>query len=79
MGPRFSDVGNRADSIREIMRWTPEEDCDMRNPVPWHLLMEHVRNQQPEMLIPLEQLNLSPEVDGQFDEPAAHTMQAVVR
>ena len=76
-GPFFNDVGNRADSIREIMNWRPEDDCNMPMPLPWHLLMEHVRNVQPEMLLPLEQLNLTPDANGQLIEPVSHTMQVI--
>jgi hypothetical protein len=76
-GPRFTDVGGRADSIREIMRWTPDADCDESVALPWHVLFEHVRGQQPEMLIPLEQLNLIEDIDDSFNRPVAHTMQVI--
>ena len=57
-GPRFNDVGNRMHSIRDMMRWVPEEECPSANPVSWLEVFGIVLG-TPEMLIPSEQLNMT--------------------
>ena len=76
-GPRFCDVASRADTIREIMNWTPDQPCDSMNPMSWNQLKLHVLEQQPEMLLPSEQLNLVEHFDGDPEEYASHTMQVI--
>ena len=81
-GPRFNDVGLREDSIRDFMRWTPENELHCIGqisifPRSFHELLYHVLNQQPEMLIPLEQLKLSRGGEGQSDQYSARTMQVI--
>ena len=76
-GPRFNDVGNRMNSIRDMMRWVPEEECPSANPASWLEVFGIVLG-TPEMLIPSEQLNMT---NGSDDfnqwEHSSRSMQVI--
>ena len=57
-GPRFNDVGNRMNSIKELMQYKPAEDCANEQGATWLEVLGVVLG-TPEMMIPMEELNIT--------------------